>query len=57
MFGNYDIVKSKVEVDLKMASNLKKTDKMVKKLKAKLGESVDEEEEVKRKKRWKVKDL
>ena len=45
MFGNYDIVKSKVEADLKMESTLKKKDKMVKKLKAKLGEGVDEEEE------------
>ena len=51
-FGNYDIVESKVEVDLKMASTLKKKDKMVKKLKAKFGKVMR-----KRKKRWKVKDL
>ena len=45
LFGYYDVVKSKVEIDLKMASTLKKKDRMVKKLKAKLGEDVDEEEE------------
>ena len=33
-FGTYDIVKSRFEIDLKMASTLKKKDKMVKKLKA-----------------------
>ena len=31
-FGTYDIVKSRVEIDLKMASALKKKDKMVKNL-------------------------
>ena len=47
-FGIYEIVKSRVEIDLKMASTLKKKDKMVKKLKAKLGagdEDEDAEEE------------
>ena len=38
-FGTYDIVKSRVEIDLKMASTLKKKDKMVKKLKAQFGEA------------------
>ena len=33
-FGTYDIVKSRVEIDLKIASSMKKKEKMVKKLKA-----------------------
>ena len=49
-FGTYDIVKSRVEIDLKIASTMKKKDKMVKKLKARLGmgdeDGDDEEEEV-----------
>ena len=49
-FGTYDIVKSRVEIDLKIAFAMKKKGKMVKKLKAKLGvddeEEDDEEEEV-----------
>ena len=49
-FGTYDIVKSRVEIDLKTASTMKKKEKMVKKLKARLGvdddEEDDEEEEV-----------
>ena len=36
-FGNYDVVKSKVEMELKKTSTLKKKDKMVRKLKAKFG--------------------
>ena len=48
--GNYDVVKSKVKMELKTTSTLKKKDKMVRKLKAKFGESVgnddkDDEEE------------
>ena len=52
-FGNYDVVKSKVEVELKIASTLKNKHKMVRKLNAKFGEGTgendeddDEEEEV-----------
>ena len=49
-FGTYDIVKSRVEIDLKTTSAMKKKDKMVKKLKARLGveddENDDDEEEV-----------
>ena len=41
----YDIVKSRVEIDLKMASTLKKKDKMVKKLKAKFVEGDEEEDD------------
>ena len=43
-FGTYDIVKSRVEIDLKMASTLKKKDKMVKKLKAQFGEGDEKDE-------------
>ena len=50
-FGTYDIVKSRVEIDLKTTSVMKKKEKMVKKLKARLGveddEDVDDEEEAK----------
>ena len=42
-FGTYDIVKSRVDTDLKIASSLRKKDKIVKKLKAQLG--VDDEED------------
>ena len=49
-FGTYDIIKSRVEIDLKIASTMKKKEKMVKKLKARLrlddDEEDDEEEEV-----------
>ena len=34
IFGNYDVVKSNVEMELKIVSTLKKKDKMVRKLKA-----------------------
>ena len=44
-FGTYDIVKSRVEIDLKMASTIKRKDKMVKKIKEKFGEGDEEEEE------------
>ena len=48
-FGTYDVVKSKVEMELKTTSKLKKKDKLVKKLKARFGEGTigdnDEEEE------------
>ena len=49
-FGTYDIVMSRVEIDFKTTSAMKKKEKMVKKLKARLGvdddEEDDEEEEV-----------
>ena len=45
IFGNYDMLKSKVEIELKTTSTLKKKDRLVKKLKAKFGEDADEEEE------------
>ena len=41
-FGTYGIVKSRVDIDLKIASSLRKKDKILKKLKAQLG--VDDEE-------------
>ena len=44
-FGKYDIVKSRVEIDVKIASTLKKKDKIVKKLKAKFGEGDEEEDD------------
>ena len=47
-FGTYDVVRSKVDMELKTTSTLKKKDKLVKKLKAKLGEGKakgEEEEE------------
>ena len=34
IFGNYDVMKSKIEMELKTTSTLKKKDKIVKKLKA-----------------------
>lgn len=36
-FENYEMVKSKITMELKIASTLKKKDKLVKKLKAKFG--------------------
>ena len=52
-FRTYDIVNSRVEIDLKTTSAMKKKEKMVKKLKARLGvdddEEDDEEEEVEEK--------
>ena len=51
LFGNYDVVKSKVEMELKTTSTLKKKDKLVRKLKEKFREGArnddedDEEEE------------
>ena len=45
LFGNYDVMKSKVEMELKTSSILKKNDKLVRKLKTKFGEGVGEEEE------------
>ena len=45
IFGNYDVMKSKVEMELKIVSTLKKKDKLVRKLKAKFGEGAGDEEE------------
>ena len=42
-FGTYDIVKSRVSTDLKIASSMRKKDKIVKKLKAQLGVGDDED--------------
>ena len=42
-FGTYDVVRSKVDMELKTASTLKKNDKLVKKHKAKFGEGTSEE--------------
>ena len=44
-FGVYDIVKSRVNTDLKIASSVKKKDKIVKKLKSQLSIKDDEENE------------
>ena len=44
-FGTYDVVRSKVDMELKTSSALKKKDKLVKKLKAKFGEGKAEVEE------------
>ena len=45
IFGNYEMVKSKITMELKTASAIKKKDKIVKKLKEKFDEGEDEEEE------------
>ena len=37
-FGTYDVIRSKVYMELKTASTIKKKDRLVKKLKAKFGE-------------------
>ena len=43
-FGTYDIVKSRVDTDLKIASSMRKKDKIIKKLKTQLGVDDDEED-------------
>ena len=43
-FGTYDIVKSRVSTNLKIASSMRKKDKIIKKLKAQLGVDDDEED-------------
>lgn len=45
IFGNYDVVKYKVEMELNTAYTLKKKDKLVRKLKTKFGVSAGDEEE------------
>ena len=44
-FGTYDVVRSKVDMELKTASTIKRKDRLVKKLKARFGEGVTEDEE------------
>lgn len=44
-FGNYELAKSKISMELKTTSVIKKKNKLVKKLKEKFGEGVEEEEE------------
>ncbi|OYD06002.1 hypothetical protein CHM34_18660, partial [Paludifilum halophilum] len=44
-FGTYDVVKSKVVIELKTASIMKKKDKLVKKIKKKFGEGIEAEVE------------
>ena len=44
-FGTYDIVKSRVEIDLKTTAAMKKKEKMVKKLKERRGVEDDEEDD------------
>ena len=44
-FGTFDVVRLKVEMELKTTSTIKKKDKLIKKLKVKFGEGVVEEEE------------
>ena len=43
-FGTYDIVKSRVSTNLKIASSMRKNDKIIKKLKSQLGVGDDEED-------------
>ena len=43
-FGMYDILKSRVDIDLKIASSMRKKDKIIKKLKTQLGVGDDEED-------------
>ena len=43
-FGTYEIVKSRVNTDLKIASSMRKKDKIIKKLKSQLGVGDDEED-------------
>ena len=45
IFGNYEVEKSKITMELKTTSVIKKKDKLVKKLKAMFGEAIEEEEE------------
>ena len=43
-FGNYDLAKSKITIELKIASVIRKKNKLVKKLKEKFGDGAKEEE-------------
>ena len=55
VFGNYEMVKSKITMELNSTSALKKKEKIVKKLKDKFEEGAKEEEEKKKKKKKKLK--
>ena len=44
-FGNYEVMMSKIEMELKITSTLKRKDKLVKKLKKRFGGGADVEEE------------
>jgi hypothetical protein len=44
-FGNYEMAKSKITMELKTASIIKKKDKLVKKPKEKFGEGTEQEDE------------
>ena len=44
-FGTYDIVKARVDTDMKITSSLRKKDKIVKKLKAQHGVNDEEDNE------------
>lgn len=44
-FANYEMAKSKITMELKTTSTIKKKDKLVKNLKEKFGEGVEKEEE------------
>ena len=45
VFGNYEMVKPKITIEVKIALAIKKKDKIVKKLKANFGEGAEEDEE------------
>lgn len=45
IFGNYELKKSKITMELKTTLVIKKKDRMVKKIKAKFGEGVEQKEE------------
>ena len=45
VFGNYEMMKSKIDMELKTTSKINKKDRLVKKLKAKFGEGTTEGEE------------
>ena len=45
VLGNYEMAKSKIIMELKTTSSMKKKEKIVKKLKAKFGEGAEQEEE------------
>ena len=44
-FGTYDVVRSKVDMELKATSTIKRKDRLVKKLNAKFGEGATKAEE------------
>ena len=44
-FGTYDVVRSKINMELKTASTLKKKEKLIKKIKKKFGKEIEAEAE------------